>query len=372
LQRKIESLPVRNGTGNSVEEHKIVGGGMSKRRQEQSQGQGTGKRLPKQKHLYLVLDDWAKGFSIHKIDTADPHLGDPPVLRLVEPKPYCPMSFVAMGSNIFTVSKQHHGSLVYDTEMAALATGPCLPDPLHLGVNEFVFAAEKLYAFTYYFGQSPHSFEVMSAAGATQGLRLSNPTLDWSWQSVPFPPPFKTEEVIVSYALHPDGHTIFISAYEMHTGDRTFSFDTRHCEWRYHGKWRLPFEHEGFFDSDLDAWVGLHWDGGICSCQVISHRSASAMQPDWKMAKDNLSSRDMLDSPTLTYMGGSRFCIVLVREGLEYDEDAFGDCNGCMLDITMFRLKYTHKGELQTIDRTTNSYLVSKHRSSFSPVAFWM
>jgi len=40
-----------------VEEHKIVGGGMSKRREELGQGQGTGKRLQKQKHLYLVLDD---------------------------------------------------------------------------------------------------------------------------------------------------------------------------------------------------------------------------------------------------------------------------------------------------------------------------
>ena len=77
---------------------------MSKRRQEK--GQGTGNRLQKQKHLYLVLDDWAKGFSIHKIDATNPHLGEPPVLRLVAPVPCCPMNFAALGSNILTVSNR--------------------------------------------------------------------------------------------------------------------------------------------------------------------------------------------------------------------------------------------------------------------------
>ena len=41
-----------------------------KRRQQYSHGGGHHKRRqrPHNKHLYLVLDDWDKGFTIHKID----------------------------------------------------------------------------------------------------------------------------------------------------------------------------------------------------------------------------------------------------------------------------------------------------------------
>ncbi|KAJ1275964.1 hypothetical protein BS78_05G177200, partial [Paspalum vaginatum] len=356
-------------------------------REEESQGrggaqaQGGGKRLQKkQKHLYLILDDWAKGFTIRKIDDADsPHLGDPPVLRLVAPVPRRPLSFAALGSHIFATSNGHCGTLVYDTETAGLATGPCLPDALLGGVNVFIpTAADTLYALAYFYHGRQQSFEVMSVAtGAAKG-RTTTPALDWSWRSVSSCPlPFRTDEEIVSYAVHPDGRTIFVTANTTEE-DRTFSFDTKRCEWRCHGGWALPFEGQGYFDNQLEAWVGLHEDGGVCACQVISHHgSAGAMQqPDWKMVKDKLWSpnKKVALEPTLTCMGGARFCIVecVMREGLVEYEDAFGDHDGCMLHITLFGLRYNHMGELQTLGRTTNSCPVSKHFTSFSPVAFWM
>jgi hypothetical protein len=57
----------------------------------------------------------------------------------------------------------------------------------------------------------------------------------------------------------------------------------------------------------------------------------------------------------------------VLRDG----DDAFGR-DGCDLYITKFGLKYSHKGELQTMNRVTNSYTVSKHAFLFSALAFWM
>ncbi|KAM0849818.1 hypothetical protein ACQ4PT_053497 [Festuca glaucescens] len=270
------------------------------------------------------------------------------------------MFFTSLGSRILAVSNQHPVTLTYDTDTAALAAGPSLPDGLLNGHDIFVPAADKLYAFGRH-RDEPHSVEVMSSSSSAAEKHLCSssliPSRDWSWRSVA-PSPFTEDEMIRSYAVHPHGRTVFVS-----TPSRTFSFDAGNGGgWGFHGDWELPFEGQGYFDSDLDAWVGLGDDGYIGTCQVPSRSSGSsstAEELDWKTAKDKLwnDEQEHLE-PTLTCMGNARFCLVDSVEG--------------ELQITTFRLRYSRKGELQIIDRSTSSCPVPKYTSTFSPVAFWM
>ncbi|XBI88699.1 hypothetical protein VPH35_026629 [Triticum aestivum] len=322
---------------------------MSKRHHSEPNGGRTGKRprrAPK-KHLYMVLDDWHKGFSIHKIDVPAP------VHRLH-------MDFAAMGSDIFITTNPccpRTPTLVFDTETAGLTMGPRPPVRLIDSTAFTVAAGGMLYALTHPHVHEQHSFEAISWAPMDKDDPWPSPTMRWSWKSVPSPPPFAMDDIITSYALHPDGHTIFMSAHDIryhHLPKGTFSFDTTTSEWRLHGDWALPFQGQAYYDNELDAWVGLHKDGYICSCEVASRSSTSAVEPEWKVTKEKLFHKD----PER-------------RLALEF-KCAFGDCDGCVLHMSTFGLKYDRRGELQTTRHHTNSFVVSKHLQTFSPVVFWM
>jgi len=160
----------------------------------------------------------------------------------------------------------------------------------------------------------------------------------------------------------------------------TYSFDTKDSAWRWHGEWALPFLGRAHFDGELNAWVGLHQDGYICACRVASPSchgtTAPTLQLDYQTTKERLFGKgpERYMRASLAYVGMSRFCLVecVAREGVE-EGQALGDHGGCVIHLTMFGLKYNHKGELQISDHlSTRSFLVSRHKNHFGPVAFWM
>ncbi|CAL5054517.1 unnamed protein product [Urochloa decumbens] len=390
-------------------------GGMPKRRDRDSQSQSPAckrsRPAPKKKHLYLVLDDWEKGYSIRKIgpdDTLLPassgstctdlqDLPEPAAFRFAAPA-NSETIFAALGSNIVIVSSSGdhttteapNPTLVYDTAAAALAVGPPLPGRLVSGLNAAVAGGDAFYALTTLGAGFPVALEAFSWARCTRDADEPGlPTHEWSWKTVAAtsPPPFGNDDdtTVVSYAVHPDGRTMFVSTRVAHGGSRrgggggsTYSFDTTRGEWRRHGAWVLPFRGQGYFDRELDAWVGLDAEvpGYVCACQVASRSGGggtASAPPESDRLEDKLFCKGGEEGTThlgatLTYMGDSRFCLT---ESVAL-EDGTGD--GYMARVTTFGLKFNRKGKLQiaTSHHTANSYVLSKRMSSFYPVAFWM
>lgn len=347
-----------------------------------------------------MLDDWIRGFTIHRVDAdgdrVEPvprhHLPKTPAVRLESPGMEAHMLFSALGSSkIFIVTDQQHGqtpALLFDTCTGSLAFGPRVPAR---GFNIVVHAGEAIYAFSSPSYNDDNSFQVMSWAPTALDQLDANPQHPseevWAWRTLPGPPPpHDPYEMITSYAVHPDRRTIFMTtSYCDRPGiqKRTYSFNTKRCAWRWHS-WTLPFLGSGHFDAELDAWVGLHSDGYVCACRVPSDNgsatpmSLGSMQLDWQRLEDKLFRKDWERHvrASLTYMGSSKFCLLesVMREAVDDGYDHMSDHDGCVLHMTMFSLKYDNMGELQMTNlQSTRSYLVSKHKNhSFAPVAFWM
>ncbi|KAG2574412.1 hypothetical protein PVAP13_7KG320023 [Panicum virgatum] len=303
-----------------------------------------------EKHLYLVVDDWEMGYSIHKLDVDEfESTAGNKLRRLPEP---CALRIEAPADHLVhhRPAQRRAPMLIYDTETASLAVGPRLTPALRpVGFMFIVPVGQRLYAFNPRRGDQQCSFEVL--------FRLSWRAERWSVGSVPAPMPLGKHETVTAYALHPDGRTIFVSArnWSRLDGEReggTHSFDTRSSAWTL---LRL---------KELDTWVGLRRDGFLCSCAVAS-RGGAAVLPEWKLGRKTLFREDPkshVGAPMLAYMGGGRFCLVecAARPGLTVAEALSGE-DGCVLHVAIFEAKYGKRGELETTAlHLARSYLVTR------------
>jgi hypothetical protein len=364
----------------------------------------AGKRSRRiQKHLYLVIDDWEMGYSIHKLDVDEfesagggnklRRLPEPCALRIEAPADRSPAILASLGSKIFFITDRFSDEapmLIYDTETASLAIGPRATPALRpIGFIFFAPVGQRLFALNPRRGDHQQcSFEVMSRAPRDEeddDFRLSRRAERWSVESVRVPMPLRKHDLVTAYAVHPDGHTIFVSARDRSwiDGERkegTHSFDTRSSVWTWHGEWQLPFQGQGHYVSELDAWVGLRHDGFLCSCAVASRGGTTARAPDWKLGRKTLflEDRERRVGPptgaTLTYMGEGKFCLVecAARQGLTMLQALSGE-DGCVLHVNIFQVKYDKRGELETKTvHHARSYLVSRYSRAFPVQAFWM
>ena len=378
---------------------------MAKRQRSEERGcPGTAKRPApeRKKHLYLLLDDWERGYSVRRMDVDDFNSDDdagtdlpptrftePPVARIeAEHERDCD-SVVSHGTKIFAMQpgEASPGIPAFDTRTLALSVCSWPYPGYSRGMLPlFASAAGKLFAFTdvdaFYLGDQP-----------PYGSKAP-----WSWTAVEPRPPFYASQV-KCYALHPDGRTLFVSAASRRSHrSGTFSLDAERLEWTRRGDWLLPFAGQAYFDADLEAWVGLCRErdnaGRLCSCDVVAPVAAGelATPPSWKIGEDMLFLEDYSEQlrlgAKLVYMGGhSKFCLVELL--FHKDDEHLGSGEDKIwpprprprrqrvVNLTTFGVKYNKEGQLRTsmLQRGRACKMYKRpcdSGGSSNPMAFWL
>ncbi|CAN6208140.1 unnamed protein product [Urochloa humidicola] len=372
---------------------------MSKRKSSDDRHGDCAAKRPKQ-HLYLLVDDWERGYSVRKLDVdafepdADhtdlppEQFTEAPVAR-IEALHEISCNFISHGTKIFAIQPGETKPAIpaFDTNTLGLTICPwpsCKGEYLN-PLFASVAAAGKLFLFTDAHAEAlgdPPPYDSKAA---------------WAWATIRARPPFYTGRVLC-HALHPDGRTLFVSAGSRQRrsrsrgehsppeqGQGTFSFDAERLRWTRHGDWVLPFTGRAYFDAELEAWVGLCGErdsgaGRLCSCDVVAPVAAAdefaTSAPSWKLGQEKLFRKgpQLHLGAELLYMGDdSKFCLVesLLHEADEQDLVVRDDSSMAgvvdaqcprprrrVLRVTTFGLKYNKKGELQTKRRRAGAFKV--------------
>lgn len=384
---------------------------MPKKRPADERGgtRARASKLPRRQrnhHLYLVLDDWEKGYSIRKFDLSSDSDSDddgdhcpaasslterrlpPSVFRLEAPHAHSGL-FAAFGTKILAT---HHtprrSALMFDVRTRALTFGPRHRYEPNCYGNAYVEVDGNLFVL-----DVDGNFEMLEPPPPTPSDEHANVEIVWKWEKLPEPPFFDN---IFSHAVHPDERTIFFSTEreteKLTTKVATFSFDTVSWKWTRRGDWLLPFKGRGYFDPELDAWIGLSGDpdnlGYLCACEIVPADDESNGKPQLlKVGKDKMFCVDPAEKhigASLVYMGGrSKFCLVECLSIDDRREEFWGEFLSerlrYFLRVTTFFLKYDKNGDLRTSvhHQRVRSYRLPKIATDYcdhleKPVAFWM
>ncbi|CAL5083171.1 unnamed protein product [Urochloa decumbens] len=329
------------------------------------------------RHLYLILDDWERGYSVYKVDVdtfdsssdagaAPDPLPEPPVVRF-EARHGGSWYFAAHGTKILAMHPSGCRAFpAFDVQTTALTVCPW---PRRGGNKVLLKPLFASVAGSLYLLRGGH-FDALGAAPPPPDS-TSRDDAAWRWIRVPSPPPFDDSNRISSFALHRDGRTLFISQ------DRsTLSFDTERQEWDDHGNWSMPFRGEGHKGRRgiplrlrcragrrrLQEASGMEaWQGPVVRCRFQ------------EAPRGRAGVRD--------YVSDTKYCLIesLARDDEEdlrrLHEDGYYP-HRRVICVTTFGLKYDKHGELTTTQRKVRSYeMTDAHQlpeRSWKPVAFWM
>ncbi|KAL6843466.1 hypothetical protein ACP4OV_026528 [Aristida adscensionis] len=274
-----------------------------------------------QRHLYLILDDWFRGYSIRSVDLtpvaslqyscggeyAKPL--PPALLRLEAPRGMPKFFTAAFNNKIFAMHPRVINGM--PTRFASKNLVPVF-DVLNRSV---MFGPRPLENPSLLPPENPSLLNTAIPIYITHGNRLfalgegmwavllpppfEDPRGDcdrvWSWQVLDPPTSFSCRNVLC-YGAYPDGLSIFFcigapNARETHVftfhdaigvdiddeGEEYYVPKVYGC-WTLHSQVSLPFSGQVYYDGELDSWVGLSSSPGclghICSCSELPWTSS--------------------------------------------------------------------------------------------------
>ncbi|KAF8729578.1 hypothetical protein HU200_017522 [Digitaria exilis] len=250
--------------------------------------------------------------------------------RMIWPRPIACDSFVP-------VLDIHDQGLVFGPRPKV---ADCVEDPLCIPVGDSLLAL------------SSDSFQLLPPPP------LAEPCVGeycpWSWRALP-KPPFESRHV-TSYAVHPDGKTLFVGVETPPTpAAATFTAEMSSGS------------------ESVSASVDAEWKA---AAHGVTLPGEAQRRPTVRLSKEKLFSEEGHMGATLVYLGGgSSFCLVqcLARQGSSLSENR----RRYVLRLSVFSLKYDDKdGDLTTGEschvRTFAMPEGVSEPTMKHPVAFWM
>ncbi|OEL34738.1 hypothetical protein BAE44_0004248 [Dichanthelium oligosanthes] len=190
---------------------------MPKRRREERGGVRAAKRRQR-RHLYLLFDDWPAGYSIRKVDLPSDEVDPDDPYGRQTPARVPGKGEMPVARETALASVLEHHVPVFNVLVRSCLFGPRSDpepsDPIYIPAGGRLFARA---AGTFDLLYPPPPLQPLDSPAYGEGPRA------WSWVELP-DPPFKRKRV-ASYAVHPDGQTIFVSTTKRASA-ATFAFDT--------------------------------------------------------------------------------------------------------------------------------------------------
>ncbi|CAN6239089.1 unnamed protein product [Urochloa humidicola] len=341
-------------------------------------------------HLYLVLDDWSRGYNIRKMNLPSGSSEGavqrlPSAFMKFEAERGEPQYFTsAFGTKIMAT---HHNLPeitvpIINLDRQTVMLGPLTNYPAH--PIYFHVGSNKLFAL------DVGTFEICRSPLKPDGMFLPPAERDWMWCLLQ-KPPFDYLQAC-SYAVNEQKQTIFVST-KCDTV-ATFSFDIGESVWKLQGQWALPFNGRGYYDHDLDGYVGLSKDpeshGYLYFCDMTRTDTDSGQCPcpDVKCSKVKVFNKNPAErhlGATLVYMHQSKFCIVecVSIDNVKSDQalrelfDAEASSGSIyMYRVITFTIKYSRRSDLRVKSYRVQCYKVPREATSKfihkDPVAYWL